>query len=89
MWLLEDVRLDFCLVYFFQLNIIKLFFFVIIVLLFVQDFYFFNWFRDMNDYLYVGLLVYFVVNDGYDYEYFKRQNMICGLVGCDVDLLVQ
>ena len=43
----------------------------------------------MKDYLHVGPPVYFVVNEGYDYEHSSGQNMICGSAGCNSNSLVQ
>ena len=43
----------------------------------------------MKDYLHVGPPVYFVVNEGYDYEHQMGQKMICGSAGCSSDSLVQ
>lgn len=43
----------------------------------------------MKDYLHVGPPVYFVVNEGYDYEHTIKQNKICGSAGCASDSLVQ
>ena len=54
-----------------------------------QDSYLLNWFRDMKNYLHVGPPVYFVVNEGYDYEHPKGQNKICGSAGCNSNSLVQ
>ncbi|XP_068736144.1 NPC intracellular cholesterol transporter 1-like isoform X1 [Montipora capricornis] len=53
------------------------------------DSYVLKWFRDMKDYLHVGPPVYFVVNEGYDYEHKVGQNKICGSSGCLSDSLVQ
>ncbi|KAJ7371490.1 NPC intracellular cholesterol transporter 1 [Desmophyllum pertusum] len=54
-----------------------------------KDSYLLNWFADMKDYLHVGPPVYFVVNEGYDYEHTKGQNKICASAGCDSNSLVQ
>jgi len=43
----------------------------------------------MKQYLNVGPPVYFVVNEAYDYEHSKGQNMICGSAGCNPNSLVQ
>ena len=43
----------------------------------------------MKDYLHVGSPVYFVVNEGYDYEHAVGQNKICGSAGCNTNSLVQ
>jgi len=71
------------------LNIPKLLFLTTVVLPFIQDSFLLKWFKDMKDYLHVGPPVYFVLNDGYDYEHPKGQNMICGSAGCKADSLVQ
>jgi len=44
----------------------------------------------MEEYLSAGSPVYFVVEDGFNYTNYQRQNMICGSAGCpDATLLNQ
>ena len=43
----------------------------------------------MKTYLRVGPPVYFVVNEGYDYERTNGQNLICGSSGCSDASLTQ
>lgn len=57
--------------------------------LMLDDFYVVDYFKFMSQYLYVGLFVYFVLEEGYDYIFFKGQNMVCGGMGCNNDFLVQ
>ncbi|KAJ8020679.1 NPC intracellular cholesterol transporter 1 [Holothuria leucospilota] len=49
--------------------------------------YMLDYFNIELHYLNVGPPVYFVVKDGFDYESYENQNMICGITGCNSDSL--
>jgi len=47
-----------------------------------EDSYVLRYFSSMEQYLSAGSPVYFVVEDGFNYTSYDRQNMICGGAGC-------
>jgi Niemann-Pick C1 protein len=53
-----------------------------------KDSYVLDYFQALDDYLSVGVPVYFVVKDGQDYSEVNSQNAICSTSGCNIDSLV-
>ncbi|KAI4905204.1 hypothetical protein NFI96_011036 [Prochilodus magdalenae] len=54
-----------------------------------DDSYVLDYFGNLTEYLHTGPPVYFVVQDGHDYQTLDGQNQVCGGVGCNNDSLVQ
>ena len=53
-----------------------------------KDSYVLDYFQALDQYLSVGVPVYFVVKSGQDYSSIENQNAICSTSGCNIDSLV-